>query len=200
MDDAAFRDRAQRMGPDLRAVIVLEEIEIPGCYRGRVGRFNDWRRALAEMTGVALRYAVVEKDVALTALDPATPPPARLPIIEAEATAPLDEPLTPLRRLGQWDALPADPLSVLLLLTVPGGVVRHAFAGAIAARLAEMTELMYGIDDGRYGMTDLGRFTEEMAAGFRRIAASHTDSPVAGGYEPSGWWDLAGPLAKAASP
>ena len=67
--------------------------------------------------------------------------------------------------------MPDRPL-LLLLLTVPGGVVRHDLADAIAARLAEITELMYGVDDGRYGMTDLGRLTEMMAAGFRCIAAS----------------------------
>jgi hypothetical protein len=195
MDDAEFRDRAQRMGPDIRSVILLAEIEIPGCYRGRIGRFNDWRRALAEMTGVALRYVVAEKDVMLTSRDPEKPAPARLPVVEAEPTAAPDEELTPLRRLGQWDALPDDPLLVLLLLTVPGGVVRHDFAGAIAARLAEMTELMYGIDDGRFGTVDLGRFTEEMTAGLRRIAAARADSAVAGGYEPSGWWDVAGKFA-----
>lgn len=192
MDDAEFRDRAQRLGPDIWSVILLAEIEIPGCYGGRVARFNDWRRALAEMTGVALRYVAIEKAVALSSLDQSKPPPARLPFIEAELTAAPGEDLTPPRRLGQWDALPADPLLVLLLLTVPGGVMRHDFAGAIAARLTEMTELMYGIDDGSFGMTDLGRFTEDMAAGFRRIAAARADSAIAGGYEPSGWWDVAG--------
>jgi hypothetical protein len=193
MDDAEFRDRAQRMGPDIRSVILLTEIEIPGCYRGRIGRFNDWRLALAEMTGVALRYVVVEKDVMLTSRHPEKSAPTRLPVVEAEPhDAALRAGLPPRRRRGDWDALPDDPLLVLLLLTVPGGVVRHDFAVAIAARLAEMTELMYGIDDGRFGTVDLGRFTEEMTAGLRRIAATRTDSAVAGGYEPSGWWDVAG--------
>jgi hypothetical protein len=155
-------------------MIMLTEINIPGCYRGRVGRFNDWRRTLADMTGVALRYVVRERDVALTSRNSALEPPARLPFIEAELT----------------------PLLVLLLLTVPGGVVRHDLADAIAARLVEMTELMHGVDDGHYGTTDLGRLTEIMAAGFRRIGVSGADSPVSGGYEPSGWWDVAGRFAR----
>jgi hypothetical protein len=177
-------------------MIMLTEINIPGCYRGRVGRFNDWRRTLADMTGVALRYVVRERDVALTSRNSALEPPARLPFIEAELTAPLGLEVAARQRLGIWDAVPDDPLLVLLLLTVPGGVVRRDLADAIAARLVEMTELMHGVDDGHYGTTDLGRLTEIMAAGFRRIGVSGADSPVSGGYEPSGWWDVAGRFAR----
>ncbi|MFN3351428.1 hypothetical protein [Pseudorhodoplanes sp.] len=180
------------MSSNSPAFITLEEIEIPECYRGRVTCFNDWRWALAEMTGVAVRYVVVGKTIALDTRDPAVRAPEWLPVIEAQADAPLDEAITPQQRLGDWELMPADPLLVVLLLTVPGGIVRHRFAGAMAARLAEMTELMYGIDDGRYGLINLGRFTEQMTAGFRRLAEKRIDAPVAGGYEPRGWWDIAG--------
>lgn len=172
--------------------IALEEIEIPGCYSGRLSRFQDWRRALAEMLGVAVWYCVVEKAVTLTSLGP-HPAPARLPFVETMAAAgsPLGG-LTPQQRLGDWDPPPSEPLWILLALTLPGGVVRHYVASAMAERLAEMTELMFGIDDGSRGMGDLGRFTETMCDGLRRIAAGGTDAVIRGGYEPTGWWDVAG--------
>jgi hypothetical protein len=166
----------------------LHEIEIPDCYRGRVDRFNNWRRAVADMTGVRLSYAETVMPVALKSEGPA-PPPAQLPFIVAAArSAPLDSLLTPENRLGRWPELPAEPLWILLGLTVPSGIIRHQFAGAIALRLGETTELMYGIDDGSFGLVNLGRFTESMSQGMGRIAERRTDAVVQGGFEPSGWW------------
>jgi len=34
----------------------LDYIEIPECFHGRIDRFNDWRRAIAELIGVQLSY------------------------------------------------------------------------------------------------------------------------------------------------
>jgi hypothetical protein len=170
--------------------ISLEEIEIPDCYRGRVNKFIDWRLAVAGMTGISLRHVAVEKPVSFGP----EPAPQRLPFIEVE----LDTALTPRQRLGAWEVLPPDPLLILLVLTLPGGTVRHQFAGAIAERLGEITELMYGIDDGRWGTADLGRFTEMMRTGMQRIATNGRDSVVQGcfavhgGGPPEGWWTMPG--------
>jgi hypothetical protein len=166
----------------------LDEIEIPNCYHGRVSRFVGWRCAIAAMTGVSLRYVTVERPVSL---GPA-PAPQRLPFIEAEMAPESGVALTPLQRLGAWDALPPDPLLILLVLTLPGGTIRYRFAGAMAERLGEMTELMYGIDDGTWGSLDLGRFTAAIRAGLQRIAAGEKDSLIQGGFEPGGWWNLPG--------
>lgn len=176
-------------------VIWLQEIEIPECYYGKVSRFIDWRLAVAAMIGVSLRHVVVDTPVSFG------PPPApqHLPFIEVELDqAASDTALTPRHRLGAWEALPPDPLLVLLVLTLPGGTIRHQFAGMIAERLGEITELMYGIDDGRWGMVDLGRFTEAMRIGMQRIASRGHDSVVQGGFEvqgggpPGGWWTMPG--------
>jgi hypothetical protein len=175
--------------------IWLQEIEIPDCYSGKAEHFINWRKPIAAMTGVSLRYVTIEKPVSFG------PPPApqRLPFIEVELDqAASDTALTPRQQLGAWEALPPDPLLILLVLTLPGGTIRHQFAGAIAERLGEITELMYGIDDGRWGMIDLGRFTEAMRIGMQRIAARGKDSVVQGGFEvqgggpPGGWWTMPG--------
>jgi hypothetical protein len=174
------------------ATFALEEIEIPDCYQGRVWTLNVWRLAVAEMTGVPIRYVTSVKAVSLTSKGP-MPAPARLPFIEAMVTdATFDEQMTPARRLGQWDTLPSEPLWILLMLTLPGSVIRSRFAEAIADRLRDITELMYGIDDGSRGMVDLGRFTRMIEIGMRQISDRRTDAVVQGGYEPSGWWDVEG--------
>jgi hypothetical protein len=174
--------------------IWLQEIEMPECYYGKLSRFIDWRLAVAAMIGVSLHHVVVDTPVSFG------PPPApqRLPFIEVELDQASDIALTPRQRLGAWETLPPDPLLVLLVLTLPGGTIRHPFAGAIAARLGELTELMYGIDDGTWGMVDLGRFTDMMRIGMQRIASRRQDSVIQGGFEvqgggpPGGWWTMRG--------
>src|SRR5580704_15091730 len=105
--------------------IVLEEIEIRNCYQGRVRRFNDWRLSIGAMTGVPVRYVIVEKNVSLKSEGP-MPAPTRLPFVEVAVDGTtLTRDLTPQQRLGHWDVLPQDPLLVLQMLTVPGGVIRH---------------------------------------------------------------------------
>jgi hypothetical protein len=69
---------------------------------------------------------------------------------------------------------------------------RLHFAALIAARLAEMVEIMYAIDDGSRGTVDLGRLTESIERGMRRIAEEGVDVAVSGGYQPGCWWDVAG--------
>jgi len=142
------------------------------------------------MTGNELRYVVSDKGVSLISKGPGSAPTS-LPFVEA-ALDPHNTTglLTPQRRLGNWEAIPSEPLLILLTITLPGGVVRHQYAGAIADRLREITELMYGIDDGTWGMVDLGRFTERMEAGLRVISKQQVDSVVRGGFEPTGWWDV----------
>jgi hypothetical protein len=174
------------------STIVLEEIDIPNCYQGRVRQFNEWRLAIAEMTGVPIWYVISEKAVSLRS-EGRSPAPTHLPFVEAAVyCTTLNMKFTPQRRLGYWETLPSDPLLIVQVLTVPGGVIRHQFAEAIADRLRELTDLMYGIDDGRWGAVDLGRFTELMQAGMRRIAELQMDSVVQGGFEPSGWWNVEG--------
>ena len=170
--------------------VELEEIDIPGCHLGRVDKFNGWRRALAEMTGVQLSYQVSVQPVSLRSEGP-NPPPTHLPFIVAVTHTPRWQGLlTSARRSGDWEELPEEPLWILLALTLPGGVIRCRYALAIAERLSEMTELVYGIDKGQYGLFNLGRFTESMAAGLRRAAGAGKDLVVKGGFEPSGWWEL----------
>jgi hypothetical protein len=165
----------------------LVEIDIPGCHRGKVRPFNEWRSAIADMTGVAVRYAWANLPVSLSSTG-SHPPPTELPFVVAEIQAPLVA-LTPRRRLGHWGLVPDDPLFVLLALTVPGGTIRSAFAESMAERLVEMRELIWAIDDGRYGITALGSFTQDMEAGLARIAREGVDVQVGGCYEPDGWWD-----------
>ena len=62
--------------------VELEEIDIPGCHLGRVDKFNGWRRALAEMTGVQLSYQVSVQPVSLRSESP-NPPPTHLPFVVA---------------------------------------------------------------------------------------------------------------------
>jgi hypothetical protein len=167
----------------------LEEIEIRGCYYGKVAKFNDWRRALAEMTGVQLSYRVSDEPVSLSSEGP-DPPLTHLPFIVAVTHTPKWERLlTPARRRGDWAELPEEPLWILLALNLPAGVIHSRYAGAIAERLREMTELMYAIDNGRYGLFDLGGFTEAMAAGLRRAAEGGQALVVEGGFS-SGWWPV----------
>lgn len=171
---------------------VLTEIEIPDCYQGRVDRFHGWRLAIADMTGVRLTYAVADMAVSLKSLGP-SPAPTHLPfIVAADRSGRFEGLLTPERRLGHWPTPPDEPLLILLALTVPSGVIHHALAGAIADRLAEMSELMHAADDGRWGLFDVGGLTDSIGAGLRRIAAAGRDAVVQGGYEPGGWWEFQG--------
>jgi hypothetical protein len=171
--------------------ITLEEIEIPGCYEGSVQRFNGWRRAIAYLIGAQVWYGMTEKTVALHSEH--GPAPKRLPFCSAMVT---DEVLgaqpTPAQRLGDWPCLPSEPLMIIVLLTVPGSVIRHVFAGAIAERLKEIDELIRFIDDGSFGTFDLGRFSERMQQGLRKMSAQGADSAIVGGYDPVGWWHVAG--------
>lgn len=166
----------------------LVEIDIPGCYRGTVQRFNDWRVAVADMTGVSVRYQWVARTVSLKSPGPG-PAPTQLPFVVAEMEPGRAE-LTPRQRLGHWDLRPDDPLLILLAMTVPGGTIRAADATPMAERLRPMRELMHAIDDGRYGLTAIGPFTQAMEAGLAAIGRNGVDVLVSGGYEPTGWWDV----------
>ena len=80
--------------------IVLEEIEIRNCYQGRVRRFNDWRLSIGAMTGVPVRYVIVEKNVSLKSEGP-MPAPTRLPFVEVAVDGTtLTRDLTPQQRVG----------------------------------------------------------------------------------------------------
>jgi hypothetical protein len=131
------------------------EINIPGIFRGRTYRFDNWRLAIADMTGVPLRY--------VGNLEAGTDDPVWAPR------------LTPDVRRGDWDDPPEDPLWVLLLVTVPGGVLRARYLRGIAERLHEMQELMYCLDDGRWGLDDIGRRTEAFARSFEAAAGRGED-------------------------
>lgn len=172
--------------------MTLEEIDISGCYTGKVRRYNAWRRAVAEMIGVGIVYrtALLPAPTAVARLPGA---PTQLPFVVADVRGDeLNGLLTPERRLGRWEQAPEDPLLILVAMTLPGGLIDHRFAGATAARLGEIAELMYGIDDGTWGSLDLGRFTETMRSGFDTIARNGRDVVVDGGYEPGGWYSFAG--------
>jgi hypothetical protein len=157
-----------------------EYIVIPGCYDGRIDKFNGWRRALAEMTGVQVSYQVSVEAASTKSEGPDAPPVYLPPVIAVTHTPKWQSILTPARQSGDWEELPEEPLWILLALTLPGGVIRCRYAGAIAGRLSDMVELMYGIDNGRYGMFSLGRLTESMAAGLRHAAAAGKDLVVRG--------------------
>jgi hypothetical protein len=135
-------------------LLVLEHIEIPDCYDGRLEKFNAWRRAIVYNIGAPVWYGVSEKEVVLKSVYAS--PPKRLPFCTANGD--LSATLTAQQRLGDWASLPSDPLMIVLLLTVPGGVIRHVFARAIAERLKEIEELIHFCDDGRFGTFDLTHF------------------------------------------
>jgi hypothetical protein len=168
-------------------MIFLEEIEIPNCYLGRLDRFNAWRRAIACNIGASIWYGFAEKDVAFDS-PRLSQWPERLQFCTAMVTdETLRRTLTPEQRLGNWDSLPSEPLMIVVLLTVPGGVIRSAFAAAIAERLKEIDELIHYVDDGRFGTFDLTRFHHHMYLGMRSISHRQTDGVIIGQY-PSGWW------------
>ena len=149
------------------------EINIPGIFEGKTHRFTNWRLAIADMTGVPVKYVARERAVDLT-LD-------RLVFLEAETEDPIWAPrLTPGVRRGDWDDPPDDPLWVVLLVTVPGGVLRARHLRGIAERLYEMQELMYCLDDGRWGTDDIGRRTDEFARSFEAAARRGEDLVIEG--------------------
>jgi hypothetical protein len=170
----------------------LVEIALPRIHIGKVGPFSAWRRALADVTGVPVRYALRWRPVALGA----TGAPGRLTFVEAETQdAAFVDRLTDAVRRGDWQFDPDDPLLVLLLLTVPGGTLQARRLGPIAERLVEVQPLLDALDDGRWGTTDVARLNAMMAAGFAAAADRGADIPIDGGYipidggyEPSGWW------------
>lgn len=167
----------------------LIEIAFTGCAPFRIERFTNWRRAIADMIGIDVTYVEVRKPVSLTSLGPG-PAPTTLPFIEAHVDA--NAGLTAMQRIGRWDVEPDDPLVMLALLTVPGGTISSVAAIGVAERLDDIVELMYHIDNGEYGTFDLGRFTQAMAAGLRLAHDKGDRVHIHGGYEPGGWWDLAG--------
>jgi len=174
--------------------MVLEEIEIPGCYSGRLGKFNAWRQAIAYNIGVDVWYGVSEQEAVFERGHARSP--KRLPFCTAVVTdATSRATLTADQRLGDWIGLPSEPLLIVLALTLPGGVIRHCFAKAIAERLKEIEEVIHFCDDGRFGLFDLTSFHHGMCDGMDRIATRQIDSAVSGGYEPTGWWPGAAPKA-----
>jgi hypothetical protein len=173
-------------------LVVLEEIEIPDCYSGRLDKFNAWRRAIAYNIGAPVWYGISEKEVVLEI--GSASPPKRLPFCTAVVTdEALSTTLTAQQRLGDWASAPSEPLMIVLLLTVPGGVIRHVFARPIAERLREIEELIHFCDDGRFGAFHLTHFHHGIYDGMCRISARQIDSVVSGGYHPGGWWPGAVP-------
>jgi hypothetical protein len=82
-------------------------------------------------------YGVSEREVVSKSVTP-----KRLPFYTANGE--LSATLTAQQRLGDWASLPSEPL-MIVLLTVPGGVIRHVFASAIVERLKEIEELIHGM-------------------------------------------------------
>ncbi len=130
------------------------EVHIGGCYHGKIERFNLWRLALADQIGVHVVYSMKE------ASSDNLPPYHnwRGEFVRPFACSPTLS--------GQISSDP-DALYDLVLASIPGTALTPPQARAIADRLEEMSELMWALDDGRYGLVDLGRMTEAMMVGLR---------------------------------
>lgn len=174
----------------------LCEISIGDACSEKLWKFNAWRKAVASIIGAPVWYLLVDKPVIGLCSEGSGLPPDRLTFLEAGTADPAVRALlAPEARLGIWNGIPDEPLLILLLLTLPGGFVRHKYAGAIAERLGDITDLMYGIDDGSFEQVDLGRFTERMRMAMLAVESSRMDAPVDGGYEPGGWWRVSANFA-----
>lgn len=97
-----------------------------GAWNGAYSAFNRWRDKLAETAGYEMGLD-----------DRGRPCPA------------IDwQDITGDNLAGDWDAVPADPLVILIAHYDSGGVIRHQHCGPLADRLEELLPLLLPDDDG----------------------------------------------------
>ncbi|WP_149740414.1 hypothetical protein [Rhizobium sp. RU20A] len=152
----------------------------PVWMSGKERHFRLWRGLVAEMIGAPLDYAYVRRTVSFKpSCDLAEI--ETLPFLEARVTDPAWKQPSPAERAGIWESLPEEPLEILALLTVPGGIFPVRYAGAIADRLDELDAVIHHAGLGAH------THAHEAARGFfRDLATAEADQRIVASYEPYG--------------
>ncbi len=163
----------------------LDSFFEPSWMGGQEKHFRLWRSCIAEMIGAPIAYDYVRRSVAFDERHPGLSAIKSLPFLEARILDDAWRQPTAAERLGLWSALPEEPLLILVLLTVPGGIFQARHAEAIARRLDELDELIHFVGQGWH------THTHEVARQFfHALAKTHEDVQVVGAYEPGGTIDL----------
>ncbi|WP_377288007.1 hypothetical protein [Rhizobium sp. SG2393] len=160
----------------------IEGFTEPSWLRGKERHFRLWRTLVAEMIGAPVDYDYVRRPVThADAANAALATIESLPFLEARILDPDWKQPTAEERAGFWDDLPEDPLWILVLLTVPGGMFRTRHAAAIADRLDELDDIIHHAGLGAHTHAH-----EAARAFFRQLAKADADVRVVGSYEPCG--------------
>jgi hypothetical protein len=73
---------------DFHGKASLVEFCVGGSFRGKVTRFDNWRRVVGDMIGAPIAFNMRYRDVSLIGDDPAFEPPRMLQFIESKVTDP----------------------------------------------------------------------------------------------------------------
>ena len=133
------------------------------------------------MIGAPVEYDYIRRPVTFDAAMPALSAIKSLPFLEARIVDQSWIQPTAAQRAGLWDTTPEEPLLILVFLTVPGGIFQARHAGAIAARLDELDELIHFVGHGMHThVHEAARYF------FHELAKANHDVSAVGIYEPVG--------------
>ena len=164
---------------------LIEGFFEPSWLAGKERHFRAWRSLVAEMIGAPVGYDYVRRPVTFDETMPALAAIKSLPFLEARIVGQAWTEPTAAQRAGLWDATPEEPLLILALLTVPGGIFQARHAEAIARRLDEIDELIHLAGHGAHTHAH-----EAARQFFHTLSKGSEDMRVVGVYEPYGVIDI----------
>ncbi len=143
--------------------------------------FRAWRSLVGEMIGAPVDYGYVRRPVAFGDAFAGLSAVKSLPFLETRILdAGFAQP-TEAERAGLWDDTPEEPLLILIFMTMPGGIFQARHAGAIAARLDDLDELVHVAGHGAHT-----HFHEVARHFFHTLSRTTEDVRVIGVYDPVG--------------